>query len=60
MLPPAKFCKHGLGIDFTCPECGVRRRKGVHVVAWDAEQQAYVYPPPENSHGEEPKAKTPR
>lgn len=38
-----KFCEHGVGIDFTCTDCGLER-KGVHDVPWDEEQRAYVWP----------------
>ena len=45
--PTAKFCKHGMGIggDLTCIDCGPKR-KGVHEVAWDKKQKAYVGPLP--------------
>lgn len=39
---PAKFCEHGIGLDFLCADCGSSKRKGVHTVPWNKEQQAYV------------------
>lgn len=46
LLPPAKFCKHGNGVDFGCGKCPRGKRIGVHEVLWDAKRQAYVWPLP--------------
>lgn len=40
--PSARFCEHGVGVDFACRECGPFKRKGVRDVPWDDKVGAYI------------------
>jgi predicted RNA-binding Zn-ribbon protein involved in translation (DUF1610 family) len=37
----ATFCKHGIGMDFNCPDCG-ENRVGAREAKWNKKQHAFV------------------